>query len=103
MTKVLIVISVVLFFAACAFGLARLSRHVIPGANRTLRILVSALLLPAVLFIAGFVAFVEIDPADWVVSRPLWAWVNLASILLGSILAARHAVRRELQNSKPPY
>lgn len=95
MMVVLIGIWITLFFAACAFCLARLSSRIIPRANRLLRILISAMLFPIALFVSGFIVFVESDLVDWLASRPISAWVNCMWFVLVSGLAARYAIRRE--------
>jgi hypothetical protein len=86
-----------LFFAACAAVCARLSRHVMPRASRESRILISSLILPILLFIVGFFTFVETEIVDWLLSRPWWAWVNIACVFISSVFAAWLVVRREPQ------
>lgn len=83
------------FFAVCAFGLARLSRLVSAWVRPIFRVLLSALVMPTAILVAGFIAFVESSIEVWLLSRPAYVWFNLALVILPSLLTAWFVIRRE--------
>jgi hypothetical protein len=84
---------IIMLLAAIAVALARFSNWLVPGASRTSKIFASVLIVPGVLFAAGFSAFVE--SVAWLFFWPAATWINLAAVVLSALTAAWLGVGRK--------